>query len=356
MSKSLPEHLLVTIHSLSPRERAQLLRTLLSGSQGSRHPLSSGVSGAVEQLLWRLANKPAPPYQIHARGRLWLIFMLLRYAGIRLSEIFRLRDQDCAFQAGMIYCQNRKIPLPENAARKLAGFWSKWPGRAASPFPLACDSSQVRRGFANCAKLCGIEPGMLNASALRRQRALELEANGMPQTLAAWLLGRRRDPAPFSMVEAQAIINQQIKQENRMKTSARNVFNGEIAKIEEHGILVNVLLKTPGGLQISSIITRTSKDSLRLEPGMPAAALIKAPWVTVLTENERASAGIENTYQGTVKKITRDELACEIHIELPQGIQICSLYANGASPSEGIHENSEVLVTFSPFSVILTAD
>lgn len=141
-----------------------------------------------------------------------------------------------------------------------------------------------------------------------------------------------------------------------MKTSARNVFSGKIGEIMEKGLLVNVVLETEKGLKVTSIITSTSRKSLNLEKGTAVTALVKAPWVTVLAENERATAGPENCYEGEVKSINQDSQACEMVIELPEGTELCALYANGAAPSAAIREGAKVLACFSPFAVILTVN
>lgn len=141
-----------------------------------------------------------------------------------------------------------------------------------------------------------------------------------------------------------------------MKTSARNMFGGKISEITEKGILVNVTLETEKGLNVTSIITSTSRKSLNLEKGSAVTALVKAPWVTVLAENERATAGPENCFEGIVKSINRDAQACEMVIELPEGTELCSLYANGAAPSTAVSEGARVLACFSPFAVILTVN
>ena len=356
MAKKLPANLHEYVETLSANERARLIRLLLSREAGATQPLRTGLMAAAEKFLWERAIQAVPYAQAHARGRLWLIFMLLRYGGLRIGEIFELSEQDLSFRTCEIFCKDRIVPLPKNISNRMGAFWNSWPGRASGVHPLACDSSRIRRGLAACAKACGAAPAILNASSLRRQRALELEAGGLPHIIVNFFLGKGGVISPFSREAARTMLYKYITRENTMKTSARNVFRGEIIKLEEQGILVNVTLQTPAGLKVSSIITKTSQENLHLGVGMAATALIKAPWVTVFPENERASAGTENCFQGTVKSIRKDSLAAEILVELPQGVQVCALYANGASPSAGIAEGSEVVISFSAFSVILDTE
>lgn len=344
------------VRKLSGPERIALLRELLAAQ-----PKVDGAKFTPVQLLsaerwfWRQAQTAAGSAQKHSRGRMWMIFMLLRYGGLRLKEVFALTEADCRFGEGRITINERSAPLSGKIARVLANFWNSWPGRAKEE-PFLCDSSQIRRAFGICARACGIEPALLNARSLRRQRGLELESEGLHPALVAWFLGKTANPAPFGPAIAEALLTSHIQKEEIMKTSARNVFQGQIIELKETGILVSATLETPQGLKITSIITRTSRENLGLSKGKAVTALVKAPWVTLLPESQRAAAGTDNCFAGKVENMERDELACEIRVLLPEGNRVCALYANGASPSAEIRDGASVLVCFSAFAVILTAD
>ncbi|MBP1703393.1 MAG: Molybdate-binding domain of ModE [Chloroflexi bacterium] len=66
-----------------------------------------------------------------------------------------------------------------------------------------------------------------------------------------------------------------------MKISARNVLKGKVKKISRGAVNSEVILELPGGLEITSIITNASVDSLGLKEGAPAYAVIKASNVMV---------------------------------------------------------------------------
>jgi len=69
-----------------------------------------------------------------------------------------------------------------------------------------------------------------------------------------------------------------------MKLSARNVLKGKIIKIVRGAVNSEVILELPGGAQIVSIITNTSVDTLGLENGREAYAVIKASNVMVAVD------------------------------------------------------------------------
>lgn len=66
-----------------------------------------------------------------------------------------------------------------------------------------------------------------------------------------------------------------------MKTSARNTLKGTIKQITPGAVNTEVVIALPGGVEIVSIITRSSAERLGLEVGKEAFALIKASSVLV---------------------------------------------------------------------------
>jgi molybdopterin-binding protein len=69
-----------------------------------------------------------------------------------------------------------------------------------------------------------------------------------------------------------------------MKISARNVLKGKVVKVEKGAVNSEVILELPGGAQVVSIITNSSAESLGLEEGKQAYAVIKASSVMIATE------------------------------------------------------------------------
>ena len=69
-----------------------------------------------------------------------------------------------------------------------------------------------------------------------------------------------------------------------MKVSARNVFRGRVTKIEFGGINAEVTLEITPGVTIVGTITAESAEKLKLAPGDPAYAVIKASSVMVAVD------------------------------------------------------------------------
>jgi molybdopterin-binding protein len=61
-----------------------------------------------------------------------------------------------------------------------------------------------------------------------------------------------------------------------MKLSARNVFKGKVKSVTHGAVNSEVTIVLPGGLEVVSVITKSSAESLGLKPGKEAYAIIKA--------------------------------------------------------------------------------
>ena len=61
-----------------------------------------------------------------------------------------------------------------------------------------------------------------------------------------------------------------------MKLSARNVLKGKVKSIKVGAVNSEVVVQLPGGIEIISIITKTSVDNLSLKEGKDVYAIVKA--------------------------------------------------------------------------------
>ena len=69
-----------------------------------------------------------------------------------------------------------------------------------------------------------------------------------------------------------------------MKISARNILKGKVKKITPGSVNSEVVLELPGGLEITSIITKKSVETLGLAAGKPAYAVIKSSEVMIAVD------------------------------------------------------------------------
>ena len=69
-----------------------------------------------------------------------------------------------------------------------------------------------------------------------------------------------------------------------MKISARNVLKGKVKDVKHGAVNSEVVVELPGGIEVVSVITKTSAESLGLAKGKDVYAVIKATNVMIATD------------------------------------------------------------------------
>ena len=69
-----------------------------------------------------------------------------------------------------------------------------------------------------------------------------------------------------------------------MKLSARNVIKGKVKKITHGAVNSEVVVELPGGVEVVSIITKTSAEGLDLAAGKEVYVVVKASSVMLAVD------------------------------------------------------------------------
>jgi len=69
-----------------------------------------------------------------------------------------------------------------------------------------------------------------------------------------------------------------------MKISARNVLQGKVKRLAHGGVNSEVLIELPGGIEVVSIITKSSAKNIGLKKGKEVYAVVKASNVMIATD------------------------------------------------------------------------
>ncbi len=69
-----------------------------------------------------------------------------------------------------------------------------------------------------------------------------------------------------------------------MRLSARNVLKGKVKKINAGAVNSEVIIELPGGIEVVSVITKSSVETLGLVVGKDCYAVIKASNVMVAVD------------------------------------------------------------------------
>jgi molybdopterin-binding protein len=69
-----------------------------------------------------------------------------------------------------------------------------------------------------------------------------------------------------------------------MELSARNVLKGKVKSIVTGMVNSEIVVELPGGVEMTSIITKTSAENLKLKEGSDVYAIVKASNVMIGTD------------------------------------------------------------------------
>lgn len=318
--------------------------------------------------IWAKASRR--PATMFARGRIWLIYLLLRYTGGKLGEILALDPQrgiDLAEGTVLLGgdpedgSKPREVRLPDEARREVASYLNNPAFMMSRERVFGVDGGYIRRKFYERAEACAIPRELANPRVLRHSRAVELLRNGVPLTVVQNILGHgtvnlTAHYLNFSEEDIKAVIHHYLQKEARMKTSARNSFTGEVTLIRHGVILSEVELTTSAGYRVVSVITRESMDNLGIREGLTVIATIKAPNVIVARENEVGAVSARNKFLGKIARINEGSIAAEVVVTLDDGTEVCALVTDVSVKTLGLAVGDKALVMFKAFSVVLNVE
>ncbi len=121
-----------------------------------------------------------------------------------------------------------------------------------------------------------------------------------------------------------------------MKVSARNVFKGIISHLQPGAVNAEVSLKLSGGNELVAVVTMESVKSLGLAVGKEAVALVKAPWVMLMTESSDIRLSARNCLEGKVTSVTDGAVNAEVVIKLDGGSEVYSIVTREAVAELGL--------------------
>lgn len=300
-----------------------------------------------------------------SRQRLWLIFLLLRHGALRLGEALSLDDATALdLDKGLLRvsgAHGRDVPLPKHLLPEMRQFLSQPPVAAHRGELTHLDPGYVRRNFYARARECGLPPELASPRALRQSRAVELIQGGMPLPAVQKLLGQPSlestgEFLAYTDTDIKAMTQHYLHREARLKTSARNVFPGQVNEIRQSGFLVEVRVLSFTGLEVVAVITRESLERMELTPGKTVIATVKSPSVLMARAPERGSpapTSARNRLEGTVLRVSRSDLICSVVATLSEGSRVCGLITTDRADELELVPETPVVVMFDAFSVIL---
>ena len=307
-----------------------------------RHLTSEQLDAVSKAFLdWYKASVSTT--QGRSRGRLWLVFLLIRYGALRLGEVLSIDDRTDLQFPEAIMTEIRQVlesPLMFGLRGEV----------------LHLDQGYVRRIFYERAKDVDLPKELLSPRVIRHSRGIELLRGDVPLKIVQQFLGQQSPTLTasylhFSREDARKIVHSHIRREAMKKTSARNAFTGTINRIKRGDLLVEVEILTSTGLQVVSIITAESADNLELREGINTTATIKAPWVIISTGDAPTSA--RNHFSGKVQSVQLGEIEAEVLVTLDEGTTVCAVITSQSARVLKLEPGKPVSVLFKAFAVVL---
>jgi molybdate transport system regulatory protein len=127
-----------------------------------------------------------------------------------------------------------------------------------------------------------------------------------------------------------------VSRSSPVKVSARNVFKGTISLVQAGAVNAEVALTLAGGEQLVAVVTMASVQSLGLAVGKDAVALIKAPWVMLMTEASDIRLSARNCLEGKVVRVNEGAVNSEVVVQLPGGTEVFAIVTRDAVEELGL--------------------
>lgn len=138
-----------------------------------------------------------------------------------------------------------------------------------------------------------------------------------------------------------------------MKVSARNIFKGPIKTIKEGIVNAEVAVAIGGTDVLVAVVTMESVRTLELAPGKEVIALVKAPWVMLMSDGSDIRLSARNSLTGTVKSVETGTVNAEVTISLPGGSEVASVVTKEAATELGLKPGTTVTAVIKASNVIL---
>ncbi|MFB8830346.1 molybdopterin-binding protein [Azotobacter sp. CWF10] len=138
-----------------------------------------------------------------------------------------------------------------------------------------------------------------------------------------------------------------------MKISARNVFTGTVSALKEGAVNAEVDILLGGGDKLAAVVTMESAKALQLTAGKPVVAVVKAPWVLLMTDGSGYRLSARNILTGTVKTIETGAVNAEVTLALPGGTEITAMVTKEAVAELGLKPGGSASAVIKASNVIL---
>jgi molybdate transport system regulatory protein len=138
-----------------------------------------------------------------------------------------------------------------------------------------------------------------------------------------------------------------------MAVSARNQLTGTVSAVATGAVNDEVELTLAGGAKLVAIVTHSSQQALGLVKGKDAIALIKAPWVTLATEDCGLKFSARNQFAGSVSQVTEGAVNATVYIKTDAGFEIVAVVTNESQQEMKLSQGSRVIALIKASAILI---
>ncbi len=143
-----------------------------------------------------------------------------------------------------------------------------------------------------------------------------------------------------------------LAQKNSLKVSVRNQLWGKVVSIRKTALTAQVTLRIGSRETLESEITREGLDTLGLQVGDNAFALIKANWISCEPVRKTPKGKAGNRLQATIAALTQAKGGSEVRL-CTTGGNVLTIFRKVHSDETPMKIGEKVIAFFAPSCVIL---
>lgn len=283
------------------------------------------------------------------RARLHLLFLLIRYGGLRLGEALNLPVKKAVDTiTGMVHIPDpgsRDVLLPLACMKHIRRILSL-PEAEQEDF-LRFDQGFVRKKFYAVAEGMGLSPGMAGPRAIRYARGLELLELHVPFNVVLAFLGQQKNTQiaeflDFAGGEVKRIVRGESPKKN--KEDDENAFIGIVTAIVTGMRAVSVEVTTFSDLVITALCEERQFMNTELHLNQVVTVIIDPE--RIVLSAERTTTGLQGPVRATVASMHQDAVETFLVLELADGTQMHAVQETAFLSRLRLRQGSRVQMSF----------
>ena len=307
--------------------------------------------------------------QKNMRARLHLIFLLMRYGGLRLGEVLALEPRSSIDTiTGMLRVSGsnaREILLPVSAMRNIRRLLSL--PQAAEPDFLQFDQSFLRKKFYAVGSIMGLSAASVGPRAIRYSRGLELLELHVPMPLVLKFLGQQDADQllaflNFSEGEARKLLTSQAHAKDAVAPPCHggetddgtNLFWGIVTGIHTGMRKVYVEITTFSDFRLAAACTPEEAALLEVHNNQVLSARVDPE--RIVLSPEKSSVSLANCVKGVVESLHSDMVETFVCVGLPDGTTLRATVDTCTLSNTHLRDGKKIYAHFASSAVRLVAD